>query len=146
MWKEHYHPPEDPEEHRAVWKTVASHFIETGLLIATHLGDYAVGMVAVEAAIEGQEITAEYVAARLHGYVSDDTARRRVKEMARKGILVSRKVGRACLYSLRPGLCETVMNLIEGNLDPGKFNDNRNLRALQDCNAPAPASLETDTA
>lgn len=65
--------------------------------------DVSVGLVAFEACIgrDGSEITTDYVLARLgSATTSEDTIRRRLKKMAKCGVLDTRREGRTVFYEM----------------------------------------------
>jgi hypothetical protein len=117
-WREYVRLPEDAEERRRVRHSGVGHLIASSLAVVRLLQDYAVGMVALEAALEPGvgEITVDYVTARLEGLLSEDTIRRRIRQMARTDILETRQAGRARYYRLRPDLVEAVCRVIEGKV------------------------------
>lgn len=89
--------------------------IASGLFLDRLLGNYATGMVALEAYFTDRpEITAEYVAQRLDCHLSEDTVRRRLSEMANAGIVSVRKEGRTLHYTLNPDIADTAIAFMKG--------------------------------
>lgn len=116
MWKRLWGPgPTDAEAVREMHRQLASHWITGGLFIGRLLGDYATGLVALEAYFSGHpEVTAEYVSARLHGHYSEDTARRRLTEMVKAGKATCRKEGRTSYFSLKPDVAQAAIDFMKG--------------------------------
>lgn len=114
MWRRLWgpHPAENKTkmEHELVRHTISS------ALFLEHLfSNYGCGMVALEAFLTDKpEITPDYVEARLQCYLSTDTARRRMAEMAKAGILLTRKQGRTVFYRMNPETAEIALAFLKG--------------------------------
>jgi DNA-binding transcriptional ArsR family regulator len=100
---------------REMERQLVSHFIQSGLFLEKLVGDRIVGGVALEAYFsEHQEVTADYVSLRVSEYVSPDTARRRMMEMTKAGIMTSRKEGRTVHFKLNPEIAEAAIAYLKG--------------------------------
>lgn len=117
MWRRIWGPrPADAANERESDASLVKHFIRTGLFLDRLLGDYACGMVALEAYFEtdGGEVTAEYVSHRLDGLFSEDTARRRLNEMRAAGVVIVRKEGRTSYFRLDHDIAASAIAFMKG--------------------------------
>lgn len=104
------------DEKRRFNAAIARHWLVGGIHLHRMLGSYACGTVLLEAYFSDKpEVGAEYVANRLAGIVSEDTARRRLKQMQDQGTVTCRKRGRTRLYRLRPDLAEAAIAYMRGD-------------------------------
>lgn len=79
------------------------------------LGYPIVGLATLEAHFSSnKEVTADYVCERLKGMFSDDTVRRKLRRMEKRGVLVSRKDGRTRYYRLAPDAAAEAKAFLEG--------------------------------
>jgi DNA-binding transcriptional ArsR family regulator len=114
IWRKIWGPHR--EGARELNHSLVKHWVVGGLFLERLLGNYQCGLVALEAYFSNgsQEVTAEYVAHRLEGAVSDDTARRRLKEMALAEIVTKRREGRTVYFKLNPEIAEAALSFMRG--------------------------------
>lgn len=100
---------------RALNAAHVKHWITGGLFLERLLGNYGCGMVMLEAHwTDNPDVTADYVSARLDGYISEDTARRKMMAMVATGQATSRKAGRTVLFRLNADITEAAIAFIKG--------------------------------
>lgn len=110
---------EGVNEQRKLNASITRHWLISATTLDRMLGDFVCGMVALEAYFsDNPEITVDFVQQRAGGYISDDTARRRLKFMHKKGALEVRREGRTLYYRLRPNLAEAAIAQIKGVAKP----------------------------
>jgi hypothetical protein len=107
----------DQAQQEALNASLLKHWITAGLFLDRLLGNYACGLVALEAyyGTKSGEVTAEYVSYRLEGFVSDDTARRRLNAMLDAGTMSRRKDGRTIYFKLLPDVAEAAIAFMRGD-------------------------------
>jgi hypothetical protein len=116
MWKRIWEPhPQEKAAERELNRSLVEHWISGALFLRRLLGNYSCGIVALEAYFSDKpEVTADYVSHRLDGYYSVDTARRRLTEMVKAGVVTSRKSGRTVLFKLDPKVAEATISYMRG--------------------------------
>lgn len=99
-----------PQDQISFRRSMVRHWFKVALAFWGRLGDGKIGMVLLDRYWSGNDpwVTADYVTAALDGLYSDDTVRRRLKQLADNGALLTRKEGRATLYAMRPSVAEEV--------------------------------------
>lgn len=115
-WRDIWLPREaDADTERALNASFVKHWISGGLFLNELLGDWSCGIVALEAYFsDTPEVTAEYISQRLHGHISEDTARRKLKAMTKAGSLTTRKSGRTVYYRLDSEVAEATIAFMKG--------------------------------
>lgn len=116
MWRRIWGPhPAEAESICKMHHDLVKHTISSGLFLERLLGNYSAGIVALEAYFtDNPEVTAEYVAQRIDDYLSEDTVRRRLAEMARARIVSVRKSGRTIYYTLDPEIAAAAISFLKG--------------------------------
>lgn len=141
-------PPETINERKRLVRA----YMSVAQAVWRSVGDGKVTGILLERFWSGADpwVTADYVTASLDGVYSDDTVRRRLKQLVDAGVLLKCREGRLSLYAMRPSMAEEIIKLMEEGLKPADCGQNlissRNLRENLVVVGPYPTHRGEDTA